>query len=82
MKTLNQNDSFIGGTKAQYKKIFNSVPLMDPKIKKYAIESCFIRGGVFWSDRKKSLIPGELRGQKTIAFNDFLNRLKNTISHE
>jgi len=80
---LQNFDSFNGGTLKQYRQIAEiALTQLDAEPLKHEIDNMLIRGGVFWSDRKKALIAGKLQNgaNQQLDFKTFLQRLKETVN--
>ena len=80
---LQEFDCFIGGTKKQYTEIAHTaLKHLDAEPLKSEIDNMLIRGGVFWSKRKNTLIAGKLKNNsKPLDFKTFLIKLKQTVNN-
>lgn len=78
MEILKQNDSFIGGTEKQYQQI---TKLLGLEKKNHVINDSVIRGGLFWSEKLKQVVPGKLSNSDKYTFQQFIVKLKNTIDY-
>jgi len=84
-KPLQQSDSFKNGSIKQYKELFQIVHPDKPKLAISDMGSqAHVRRGVFWSERNKTLVPGNLlfaEENSQLEYDEFLERLKMTISN-
>lgn len=81
MKTLNNHDSFIGGTEKQYKQIvkLSMGPECDKSYINFVVSNCVARGGLFWSSRVGNVVAGKLQSGQRYAFTEFMERLENRV---
>ena len=78
---LKQNDSLIKPTPKQIQQIIDAVGIGYLPVTPELFATMSIKmGGLFWSDRKKTLISGVIGGANKYGFDEFLERLKNTVA--
>lgn len=80
MPTLKQNDSVLNLDEKTAKQIVSVIGrgnLLTSE--KEFVKMAVSMGGVFWSDRKKTVVPGKLGGGEVLTKKDFIERLKNTV---
>lgn len=78
---LNQNDSLVDLDEKTAKKVVATIGrgnLLTSE--KEFIEMAISMGGIFWSERKKTVVPGKLTSGMVLGKSDFLSRLKNTAT--
>ena len=79
-ETLENFDSFIGGSLEQNLEL---VKMMHPKAsadeRRKELNQIILRGGLFWSKRKKSIIAGKLSDANRLNFQTFKKRLRLTL---
>ena len=81
MNKLKQNDSLIKPTPKQIQQIIDAVDgKYLPLPPELFINKSIKMGGLFWSDRKNMLISGVIGGANKYGFDEFLERLKNTVA--
>jgi len=79
--SLQHCNCFNNGTFDEYKQI-NSIafPALSPNAKRELAKTMHVRKGVFYSERKQSLIPCKLKDSAIpLEFKTFVSKLKKTV---
>lgn len=79
---LKNYDSFLNGTMEQNLQIVKKMhPKYSVEERKYLLNQITLRGGLFWSDRKNSIIAGKLSDGNRLDFKTFYKKLIITIKN-
>jgi hypothetical protein len=76
---IRQNDCLSYPTKKQLVDLCAAIKI-DKSTKVDLIANAMARNGVFWSDRKNTLVAGNLTSGNRLEFKEFFNRIKSKFN--